>query len=889
MDRNKICKILAYSSVMLLFQFIGFAICAQRSASAFDPLSGKWNIEWPGKISQYDVVYNSPPVDPMEGIPLGNGDVAALLWCEDSKIIVVINKCDLFDDAPNEEIVNPNFTGEEYRTTLRHACRLIIDFRMPVFNPLYLSDFKGRLSLSDASAKLVSNTPFGKVEFSAFVDHSSGLFFYSLKTSLHENVPVDVSIERYGSRTFSRWYDTVNRNATIGLSGTESYADGNRLSLTQEFTNGTFAVGTQLLDTNKLVCESKRDQSHRASMQLSGVQNKEADFVLAVTSPLKGNCLNELDNELKQAQKKGKSACYAEHSEVWKSLWNRSFVDYADDYLTNLWYLTIYYAQASQGGKYPGRFNNGLWAWSHDVQNWNFYFHWNQQELYWPLNVAGFNELVMPYLDYRFRSLPIAKRDAKRLFNADGAFFSDVADRRGYNSEAEKNNHTPVAQIALDFWRQYKFTCNKAFLKEKVLPFMLEASKFMESLFMEDSVGVYHAKSGLGYEGWIFLKDGLTEISQSKALWMATLEALKEAGVNEPRAKKWQIMCEHLAPLPIIDADAQSIETRNGKYVLKCGFNEGKEVPSLKIMAAGWGIQEHRMLTVYSPVEGKHDSTTNFGLKLLDGIFPSVPSSPVFPHGIIGLKDKGTDLFNAMISTTLLYGSEGTGWDPVPVVLARLGLADELNVSLKRFPSRWQFYKNGWGHWGTEFEAKKDAELFFRKNKVRDSDHDNQYFYLPMWPFRHMSMESMSVLATAMNESLIQSHEGVIRVFPAFSLNRNGRFTLYAEGGFKVSSEISEGKVQWICIKSLSGKACSVELPWSEGICYSVSTMKKQAVNKKEGSRIVSVKMKANESVVLVPLGTDIPWKTVEETHKPNMDVKYHSSGNTQLGIQQMY
>ena len=76
-----------------------------------------------------------------------------------------------------------------------------------------------------------------------------------------------------------------------------------------------------------------------------------------------------------------------------------------------------------------------------------------------------------------------------------------------------------------------------------------------------------------------------------------------------------------------------------------------------------------------------------------------------------------------MISTTLLYGSEGTGWDPVPVVLARLGLADELNVSLKRFPSRWQFYKNGWGHWGTEFEAKKDAELFFRKNKVRDSDH----------------------------------------------------------------------------------------------------------------------------------------------------------------------
>ena len=92
--------------------------------------------------------------------------------------------------------------------------------------------------------------------------------------------------------------------------------------------------------------------------------------------------------------------------EAWKSIWERSFVDYGDDYLNNLWYLTIYYANASQGGKYPGRFNNGLWGWNSDVQNWNFYFHWNQQQLFWPLNAAGMHELVNPYLDFRFNSLP---------------------------------------------------------------------------------------------------------------------------------------------------------------------------------------------------------------------------------------------------------------------------------------------------------------------------------------------------------------------------------------------------------------------------------------------------------------------------------------------------
>ncbi len=46
--------------------------------SAFDPKMGVWNIDWPERVSQYDLVYKSPPIDPMQGIAIGNGDVAAL-------------------------------------------------------------------------------------------------------------------------------------------------------------------------------------------------------------------------------------------------------------------------------------------------------------------------------------------------------------------------------------------------------------------------------------------------------------------------------------------------------------------------------------------------------------------------------------------------------------------------------------------------------------------------------------------------------------------------------------------------------------------------------------------------------------------------------------------
>ena len=137
----------------------------QTISSAYNPKDFKWDIAWPGRISQYDLVYKSPPIDPMQGIPLGNGDVAALVWCEDSKIIIVVNKCDLWDDAKPDKTNNWKNEKNDYSTTQRHACRIIIDFKFPVFNTLYLSDFNGRLNLADASLSLDGSSPFRESEF----------------------------------------------------------------------------------------------------------------------------------------------------------------------------------------------------------------------------------------------------------------------------------------------------------------------------------------------------------------------------------------------------------------------------------------------------------------------------------------------------------------------------------------------------------------------------------------------------------------------------------------------------------------------------------------------------------------------------------------------------
>ncbi len=879
-------KLIVFISVFILLGCLPSSAQKQtalkRMQSAFNAKTAEWDIAWPGRISQYDLVYLSPPVDPMQGIPLGNGDVGVLFWCEDSKIIAVINKSDLWDDAAFGPFHNWSGKEEDYSTTQRHACRIVIDFKLPVFSTLYLSDFKAKLNLADASLSLDATSPFGKVSLKAFVDHDTGTLFYDLNSELNENLPIEVAVERYGSRTYSHWYSQISRDASIGLSGTEAIADNSGVFVTQKLSSGTFAVGGRVIQENGLTVDYTREHSRSAAILLSGKQQKKAQLAFSVTSPTANNPVSEVKNRQYAVSENGLPQYLEANKAAWKSVWNRSFVDYGDDYLNNLWYLTMYYANASQGGKYPGRFNNGLWGWSRDVQNWNFYFHWNQQQLCWPLNAAGFHELVNPYLNFRFNSLPQAKKDAKEIFKADGAFFSDVSERRGYNSSGEKENHTPVAEIALDFWRQYQYTCDKKFLKEKALPFIEEAARFYESILVKENDGLYHAKEGTGYEGWIKLKDGLTELVYARALFSTALEAVKVAGINIPETVKWKEMLEHLAPLPVMKTDGTTIAPDGSGYKLNRGFFKGKASPTNEILAAGWGIKENKMLTVFNPVEY---SAINYGLKLLDGIFPSVPSSPVFPSGVIGLSQQGSGLFNQMTATALLYGSEGTGWDPVPIVLARLGLAKELAVDLGRFPGRWQIYCNGWGHWGLEGEINKDYEWFFRTNTVRDVN-SKEKFPIPMWPFRHMSMEAMSVFATAINESLLQSYDGTLRIFPAFPPDKTGRFTLHAEGGFVISAEIKSGIVQWVCIKSLSGNLCKLQLPWDKAVAQSNLKRKGQVIS----GKTAEIRTKAGEVLMILPEGQNPgDWSVLSEEPLANEKVKYHASGKTQLGIPRMY
>jgi alpha-L-fucosidase 2 len=78
-------------------------------------------------------------------------------------------------------------------------------------------------------------------------------------------------------------------------------------------------------------------------------------------------------------------------------------------------------------------------------------------------------------------------------------------------------------------------------------------------------------------------------------------------------------------------------------------------------------------------------------------------------------------------------------------------------------------------------------------------------------------METISICGTAMQEMMLQSNEGKIRVFPAVPSGWRDAtlaFKLLARGGFLVASQCQKGVVEQVGIKSHLGGRCRLQNPW---------------------------------------------------------------------------
>lgn len=122
----------------------------------------------------------------------------------------------------------------------------------------------------------------------------------------------------------------------------------------------------------------------------------------------------------------------------------------------------------------------------------------------------------------------------------------------------------------------------------------------------------------------------------------------------------------------------------------------------------------------------------------------------------------------------------GNVWSNDHVHAARLGLGEQAFQGMRTMLQKYQNYPNGM------------------------TNNTNGVF------------EYLGIHLAAMNESLLQSYNDKIRVFPAVPNDASfaGKFTLLAKDGFLVSSEREAGEIKYVGLRSLHGKQARVVNPW---------------------------------------------------------------------------
>jgi hypothetical protein len=214
--------------------------------------------------------------------------------------------------------------------------------------------------------------------------------------------------------------------------------------------------------------------------------------------------------------------------------------------------------------------------------------------------------------------------------------------------------------------------------------------------------------------------------------------------------------------------------------------------------------------TTYLPYEGPTAQQRNG---------ENVACELIWPYSVTGIG--APDYDRAVATWKARPNPYSNVWANDAIQAARLGLGQEAFDGMKLMLQKYQSYTNGM------------------------TDNTNGVY------------EYLGVHLLVMNESLLQSYSGKIRVFPALPPDASlvTRFTLAAQGGFLVSSEREAGVVKYIGIKSQLGGMVTVINPWGA-----------------TGADVI----KADGSPVTAALGAEISFATdvggiyiIEQTKKP--------------------
>lgn len=701
-----------------------------------------------------------------EAIPLGNGELGALIWSREGNVRFSLDRVDLWDLRPiswlEKEEFNFDWVFQKWQEDDYQVVQEFFD-KGAYSNSIAPSKIPGaalefvfsgsdevrsaELDLLTATARVIWKNG---LQLESFVqaDQSTGWYKFT-------QVPADLRINlippRYESET-----DSGNVDEVTGQ-------DLRRLGYKQ----GQILAGDQLL-------EYHQEGWNGFYYDVVVKWEQQGDVLI-------GNWSISSSISDKKNQKNAKSLtenllyrqAYKDHLEWWDSFWRKSGIDIPDPLIEKQWYLEQYKFGSAARANTPPISLQAVWtADNGKMPPWKGDFHHdlNTQLSYWPAYSANHLDLEEGFLNWLWEIKPVAEAYTRDYFGKNGLNVPGVSTLEGKPMGGwiqYSCGPTVSAWLGQHFYLHWRYSMDRDFLKDRAYPWISSVATFLDEFSVRR-------------------EDGLRKLPLSSS---------PEIHDNSRRA--W---------FP---------ETTNFDLALiRFSFEKAAE------LAGELGLTEE---------------AGNWSRILAEW--------PRFAVDSTGLKFAPNEAY----SESHRHFSHLMAWHPLGLIDVSEGALDQeiikntLTTLEKYGPDWWTGYSYAWqaNLYARNFQGDQAAKALqdfancfclpnsFHVNGDQTKSGKSKFLYRPF------TLEGNFAFAAGVQEMLIQSHSGVIRLFPAIPADwETAAFHNFrAEGGFIISAAYKMGEAEYVEVEATNqgelvlawgpnGKVIRVEMEKGQKIRY---------------------------------------------------------------------
>jgi alpha-L-fucosidase 2 len=444
------------------------------------------------------------------------------------------------------------------------------------------------------------------------------------------------------------------------------------------------------------------------------------------------------------------------HRRWWRDFWSKSFVEIGDPLIEKFYYGSNYLmASCSRNKQFPpSLFGNWITA---DGPSWqsDYHLNYNHQAPWWGVFSSNHPELADPYDTPILEYLPIARANARKYLKVRGAYYDVGVGPKGLEAALMPDGHSIPGEG------------NRLFHGQKSNAVFCSANMFMR---------FYHTY----------------DLDYARRVYPFLIEV----------ANFWE----------------DYLKLENGRYVITgdalgetaSGIGDKNNCLSLGLVRMFFrgmlDVSTELGIDADRRAKWRHilDHLSDFPTAMVDGVrcVRGAEEGPAARR--VGPNRNASRIeFTGMVWPSCVLG---LGSDPAMLKVLR--------DDARGWPEReWINHDNGFSQTfpGAARVGHDPRDILAKLRKQ-----------LTVAGFPNLmifsgggGIENCSGVPATINEMLLQTHEGVTRVFPVWPREQPARFgRLRTSGAFLVSSELRDGEVKTLLIESEKGRECVLQNPW---------------------------------------------------------------------------